>query len=144
MISDQHRLSRFVGRVEATGGVGKDYDLGSGKHGGADRMNHLCRRAALVEMGSADEQQDPVPTEAQRADLALVAGDGGRYEAGKLRGRSLKLCGSEPVGYTLPTRPEDDGDIVWHRARPADDLVGGLSGRIEGIRRACDRHDARG
>ena len=145
MVSDQHRLPGQHGWIEAAGGVGQDDDPGTGDHRSTDRMDDLGRRTAFVEVGAPDEKEDPVVTDPERTQLAMMAGNRRHRESRKICGRPLGFCGPEPVGDTLPARAEDDRHVVGWSARPARHLCGSFGRELVRVRCCtCDRHGAKG
>lgn len=145
MIPDQHHLPRLHGLIEAAGGIGQDNDPGTGYHRGADRVDHLGRGTALVKVGASDQQEDPVATHSERAQLTVMAGNRRRRESREVTGGPLGLCGPEPVGDALPAGTENDRHVVGGSTRPAVHLGGGPSCEFERVPGGIGgRHRAKG
>ncbi len=112
VVADQHRLAGAHARAQAAAAVGQHDGLAAGGDGGTDAVRDGGDAAALVEVGAAEEDQGALVADPVRADLAAVARDGRRREAGQLGDRELVLGGAERVGGRNPAGAHHQGDVV--------------------------------
>lgn len=111
--------------------------------GGTDAVGDGGDAAALVVVGPAEEEQRALVADLVRADLAAVALDGGRREAGQVGdrelglGRTERLCGGGPAGA------HHERDIVGFGAGQLAQAGGCGVGGGEGVGNRCVHADER-
>ena len=116
VVADQHRVAHRPLRTHEPGGVGEDHRAAAGGGGDADGVGDHGGVVALVQVEAAEEHEDAVRRQLDRADRADVATRRRRREAGEVverHGRSV----ADGVGGASPSGPEHDGDVVASDAR---------------------------
>ena len=131
MVADQHRLAGAHALAQAAAAVGQDDRLAAGGDGGTDAVRDGGDAAALVVVRAAQEDQRALVADPVRADLAAVALDRRRREAGQLGDRELGLGGAERVDGRCPAGAHHEGDVVGLGAgQLAQARGGGVGGGV--------------
>ena len=140
MVADQHRRAGRPGLLEPAAAVGQHDRAAAGAgrrtHAVDDRRDAL----ALVVVGAAEEDQQVAVADADRADLAGVAGDRGRGEARQVGGVDLGGRLAQRVDRRQPARAEHQGHVVALDAGQLGEPLGGLAGEV--VRGLSCRHAA--
>jgi hypothetical protein len=99
----------------------------------------MPERSPLVEVGAAEEDQDLLAADGQRADGADVADRGGRDETSQVVERDLGVGLADLVGGRCPARPQHQRHVVLADAGRFGQRRGSGRGEELGARRVC-RH----
>ena len=114
--------------VEPAAAVGQHHRLDAGRRGRTYAVHDRCDAASLIEVRAAQEDQQALVAERDRADRAAVAGHGRSAESGQLGDRDLELRRAQGVGGGEPARSHDEGGVVLGATGALVDRVGGLLG----------------
>ncbi len=132
VVADEHRSARRPALLQPAAAVGEHDGATARRRRGAHAVHDGCHPEALVEVGAAEEHEQPAVAGADRADLAGVALDGGRCEAREVGGRDLRLGLAQQVDGGQPPAAEDEGDVMGGDAGGVGERRGGVGG--EGVR----------
>ena len=118
--------------LEAAAAVGEHDGPAAGPRRRTHAVHDRRDALALVVVGAAEEDQRLQVAGADRADLAGVAGDGGRAEAGQVGGAISAVV--SPSMSAAGSQPEPSTSATSWRSTPVSSasLVGGAGGELVG------------
>jgi hypothetical protein len=130
-----HDHDRSGGQVRADSACGSREDDGTaaGRDAGAQGVDHLDRREALVQVAAPAEDEDPAPVKGDRPGMGPVATRRVRREVGQRVESDGVLARPQDLGRPREAAAEHDEHVVVVVPEAARQLPGGLRRPLGGI-----------